>query len=176
MANKEALRELQTRLAERLKAVRAQARGQSWLAVECSGRGFLLPLQDAGEIFAQAAIVPVAHAKPWFLGVPNLRGGLHGVVDLAAFLGVKGAERGVETGRERAQLVALNAGLEINCALLVDRLAGLRSATQLTPEPDAGEARPSFVGGRFRDAGGRLWQELRLAELAHHPAFLKIVG
>lgn len=176
MANKEALRELQTRLAERLKAVRAQARGQSWLAVECSGRGFLLPLQEAGEIFAQAAIVPVAHAKPWFLGVANLRGGLHGVVDLAAFLGVKGPERGAEAGRERAQLVALNAGLEINTALLVDRLAGLRSAAQLTPEPDAGEARPPFVGGRFRDAGGRLWQELRLAELARHPAFLRIVG
>ncbi|MBK6863233.1 MAG: chemotaxis protein CheW [Ideonella sp.] len=176
MANKEALRELQTRLAERLKAVRGQARSLSWLAVECSGRGFLLPLQDAGEIFGAAAIVPVAHAKPWFLGVANLRGGLHGVVDLAAFLGVKASERPADAGRERAQLVALNASLEINCALLVDRLAGLRSSGQLTPEPDAGQTHPPFVGGRFRDAAGRVWQELRLAQLAHHPAFLRIVG
>lgn len=176
MANKEALRELQSRLAERLKAVRAQARGQSWLAVECGARGFLLPLEDAGEIFAHAAIVPVAHAKPWFLGVANLRGGLYGVVDLAAFLGLEGRERGIDAGRERAQLVALNAALDINCALLVDRLAGLRSAAQLTPEPDGGQARPSFVGGRFRAADGRLWQELRLAEMAHHSAFVKIVG
>ena len=175
MANTEALRELQTRLAERLKAVRAQARGRSWLAVECSGRGFLLPLADAGEIFAHAVIVPVAHAKPWFLGVANLRGGLHGVVDLAAFLGAKPAERGADAARERAQLVAFNAALEINCALLVDRLAGLRSETQLTPEPPGGEGLPSFVGGRFRDADGRLWQELRLAVLAHHPAFMRIV-
>ena len=176
MANKEALRELQNRLAERLKAARSQARSVSWLAVECSGRGFLLPLHEAGEIFAPTAILPVAHAKPWFLGVANLRGGLHGVVDLAAFLGVKGAERAGEAARERAQLVAFNATLEINCALWVDRLAGLRSAEQLAVEPDSEESRPPFVGGRFRDASGRLWQELVLSELAHHDAFLRIVG
>lgn len=176
MANKEALRELQSRLAERLTAARSQARSVSWLAVECSGRGFLLPLQEAGEIFAPTTIVPVAHAKPWFLGVANLRGGLHGVVDLAGFLGVKGSERTGEAARDRAQLVAFNTALEINCALLVDRLAGLRSAEHLAAEPVTEQAHPSFVGGRFRDATGRLWQELRLSELARHDTFLRIVG
>lgn len=176
MANKEALRELQQRLAERLKEARTTARGRSWLAVECSGRGFLIPLAEAGEIFALATIVPVAHAQAWFLGVVNLRGGLYGVVDLAAFLGIKSGERSVETGRERPQLVAFNAALEINCALMVDRLAGLRSAEQLAAEPDNGQSRPPFVGGRFRDASGRLWQELRLSGLAQHDAFLKIAG
>jgi twitching motility protein PilI len=176
MANKEALRELQTRLAERLNAARGQARGESWLAVESEGRGFLLPLTQAGEIFAPTAIVPVAHAKPWFLGVANLRGGLHGVVDLAGFLGVESAEPAADTGRGRSQLVAFNATLEINCALLVDRLAGLRGAEQLSIEPDTEHSRPSFVGGRFRDATGRLWQEILLSELAHHDAFLRIVG
>ena len=179
MANKEALRELQTRLAERLKTARAEAASVSWLAVECAGRGFLLPLHEAGEIFALTAIVPVAHAKPWFLGVANLRGGLHGVVDLAAFLGVKGAERGTESGRERVQLVAFNAALELNCALLVDRLAGLRSAAQMVAEPAAATAavpRPGFVGERYRDGAGREWQELRLAELARHESFLRVVG
>ena len=176
MANKEALRELQARLAERLKAARGQARAVSWLAVECSGRGFLLPLQEAGEIFAPTTIVAVAHAQPWFLGVANLRGGLYGVVDLASFLGVKGGERINEAVRDRVQLVAFNASLEINCALWVDRLAGLRSQEQLVAEPDPQQAGPAFVGGRFRDATGRLWQELRLSELARHDAFLRIVG
>ena len=45
MANKQALRELQTRLAERMQAARTQPRRQSWLAVECRGQGFLLPLE-----------------------------------------------------------------------------------------------------------------------------------
>src|SRR6478672_9138519 len=118
MANKEALRELQSRLAERMQAARTQERGTSWLAVECSSRGFLFPLKEAGEIFPLSPIVPVPHSHAWFLGVANLRGHLHGIVDLAGFLGVKGSE----PLRDQSRLVAFNAVLDINCALLVDRL------------------------------------------------------
>ena len=173
MANKQALRELQTRLAERLQAARTQVRGQSWLAVECSGRGFLLPLREAGEIFALAPVVAVPYSHRWFLGVANLRGHLHGVVDLAGFLGVKTNE----AARDQSRLVGFNQSLDINCVLLVDRLSGLRSDEDLTPEPDDAHAvRPAFVGARLRDASGRLWQELVLSALAEDEAFLKIVG
>jgi twitching motility protein PilI len=172
MANKEALRELQSRLAERLSAARTQERGKSWLAVECSARGFLFPLREAGEIFALAPLQPVPHTHRWFLGVSNLRGHLHGVVDLAAFLGVKAGE----VNRDQARLVGFNPRFELNCALMVDRLSGLRSEDQLTPEHDDKTPRPGFVGLRYRDASGRLWQELNLAELAGDEAFLRIVG
>jgi twitching motility protein PilI len=172
MANKQALRDLQSRLAERLQVARTQARGQSWLAVECSGRGFLLPLREAGEIFAMAPILPVPYSHPWFVGVANLRGHLHGVVDLAGFLGVKVHE----TGRDQARLVGFNQSLEINCVLLVDRLSGLRSDAELTPQALEVGPRPAFVGASLRDLSGRVWQELVLAELAHDEAFLKIVG
>lgn len=172
MAKKEALRELQARLAEKLQAARTTERGQSWLAVECSSRGFLFPLKEAGEIFAMAPVVPVPHSHSWFLGVSNLRGHLHGVVDLAGFLGVKGSE----PLRDQSRLVAFNSALDINCALLVDRLSGLRSESQLKPEPDAAGPRPAFVGHRFKDESGRVWQELNLAALATDEAFLRIVG
>jgi twitching motility protein PilI len=172
MANKQALRELQTRLAERLQAARTQVRGQSWLAVECGGRGFLLPLREAGEIFALAPVLAVPYSHRWFLGVANLRGHLHGVVDLAGFLGVKA----VDAGRDQSRLVGFNQSLDINCVLLVDRLSGLRSDDQLSPEPDEAGPRPAFVGARLRDASGRLWQELVLSALAGDEAFLRIVG
>jgi twitching motility protein PilI len=173
MANKEALRELQSRLAERLQAARTQERGKSWLAVECASRGFLFPLKEAGEIFALAPVVPVPHSHPWFMGVANLRGHLHGVVDLASFLGVKG----VEPLRDQSRLVVFNASLEINCALLVDRLSGLRSEQQLTAQAESPNGpRPAFVGERYKDEGGRVWQELNLASLASDEAFLRIVG
>src|SRR3954449_949632 len=81
MANKQALRDLQTRLADRLQAARTEPLGRSWLAVECSSRGFLFPLRDAGEIFAMTPLLHVPHSHRWFLGVANLRGHLHGVVD-----------------------------------------------------------------------------------------------
>lgn len=172
MANKEALRDLQSRLAERLTAARTQERGKSWLAVECSSRGLLFPLREAGEIFPLSPVQAVPHTHPWFLGVTNLRGHLHGVVDLAAFLGVKSEE----VNRDQARLVGFNPKFELNCALMVDRLSGLRSEDQLTPVPDNQAPRPAFVGTRYRDGSGRLWQELNLAELASDEALLRIVG
>jgi len=172
MANKQALRDLQARLAERLQAARTEPLARSWLAVECSARGFLFPLGDAGEIFAMVPLQPVPHSHRWFLGVANLRGHLHGVVDLAGFLGVKATE----SGRDQARLVGFNQAFDINCVLMVDRLSGLRSTEELTQEADDEAVRPSFAGARFRDAGGRVWQELRLAELAGDESFLRIVG
>lgn len=175
MAKKEALRELQSRLAERLQAARTQQRGSSWLAVECAGRGFLFPLREAGEIFAPAPMVTVPHTNRWFLGVANLRGHLHGVVDLAGFLGLKAADApSLVPGQ--GQLVGFNQSLDLNCVLMVDRLAGLRGEEQLTREADDGLARPTFAGARLRDTGGRVWQELSLAALAGDEGFLRIVG
>lgn len=171
MAKREALRELQSRLAERLQATRQEADTANWLAVECAGQGLLLPLQQAGEIFPLASLVPVPHTHLWFLGVANLRGRLHGVVDIAAFLGLR---RGVpELGREQSRLVAFNPNLEVNCALLVDRLSGLRSSEQLTPD-GAARPKPSFAGGGYVDASGRRWQEIQLSGLASDPQFLRV--
>ena len=176
MANKQALRELQTRLAERMQAARTQPRGQSWLAVECRGHGLLLPLEQAGEIFAMVPLLPVPHTQPWFDGVANLRGGLHGVVDLARFLGLPEVA-GADSGREQARLIALGAPLGLNAALLVDRLAGLRSLEQLRAASDDGDAtRPAFAPQRWHDSDGRLWQALDLAALAHDVRFLSIVA
>ena len=172
MANKEALRELQSRLAERLKAAQSQERGRSWLAVECAGHGFLFPLQEAGEIFPFTPAMPVPYTSRWFMGVANLRGSLHGVVDLAGFLGIRGSE----PGRDQAWFVAFNSTLNINCAVMVDRLSGLRSIEQLERQPDDGQPKPAFVGAPYRDENKRVWRELNLAALANESAFLKIAG
>ncbi len=176
MANKQALRELQTRLAERMQAARTQPRRQSWLAVECRGQGLLLPLEQAGEISAVVPVLPVPHTLPWFAGVANLRGSLHGVIDLARFLGLPDAAPG-DAGRDQARLIALGAPLGLNAALLVDRLAGLRGIDQLRkPDQDDDAGRPVFAPTRWQDDDGRLWQALDLAELAHDVRFLSIVA
>jgi len=173
MAKREALRELQGRLAERLQQARTEVRAVSWLAVECAGLGLLVPLQSAGEIFSVGVVLPVPHTQRWFMGVANLRGGLHGVVDLAAFLGLR-APIARDAVREQARLLAFNAKQGSHCAVLVDRLAGLRSAEQLTAEPEGEEPRPAFAGARWLDAEGRSWQEIDLAALARNEQFLAI--
>jgi twitching motility protein PilI len=176
MAKREALRELQGRLAERLQQARTEVRAVSWLAVECAGLGVLVPLPTAGEIFAVGTVLPVPHTQDWFMGVANLRGGLHGVVDLAAFLGLR-APIAREAVREQARLLAFNARQGSHCAVLVDRLAGLRSAEQLTAEAPGDDAvRPAFAGARWRDSDGRVWQEIDLAALARHEQFLAIAA
>jgi twitching motility protein PilI len=174
MAKREALRELQSRLAAKLQAARSEARAPGWLAVESGGHGFLLPLAEAGEIFGLASLIPVPHTSRWFLGVANLRGGLHGVVDLAGFLGLRTL---ADSARDGAQLVAFNPSFEINCALLVDKLAGLRGPEQVqADESNDGVARPVFAGTLYRDGAGRRWQELKLAGLAREERFLRIIG
>ena len=115
-----------------MQAARTEPRGKSWLAVECAGQGLLLPLDQAGEIFAVGRVLPVPHTQPWFAGVANLRGGLHGVVDLAGFLGLRARPRQAATAARGRALLALNPSLGVNCALLVDRLAGLRNADELS--------------------------------------------
>lgn len=173
MAKREALRELQSRLADRLQQARTEVRALSWLAVECAGQGLLFPLPTAGEIFAVGTLLPVPHSQKWFMGVANLRGGLHGVVDLAAFLGLR-APISRDAVREQARLLAFNPRFGANCAVLIDRLAGLRSAEQLQPEPDDEAPRPHFAGARWRDESGRLWQEIDLSALVRHEQFLSI--
>ena len=178
MANREALRQLQSRLAERLKAARTETRQISWLAVECGGHGLLVPLSTAGEIFPAGTLLAVPHTQPWFLGVANLRGQLHGVVDLAAFLGLR-LPLARDALRDQARLLAFNPALGSHSAVLVDRLAGLRSATQLTAEPpdgQEGQPRPDFASAMWRDAEGRSWQEIDLAVLARHPQYLAIAA
>ncbi|MBP6899237.1 MAG: chemotaxis protein CheW [Burkholderiaceae bacterium] len=179
MANKDALRALQNRLAERMQQVRTEQPGVTWLAVDCGGQGLLFPLKEAGEIFDLGALTPVPHTQPWFSGVVNLRGGICTVVDLAAFLGLRPQGRPVG---DQARLVAFNAALGVNGALLVDRLEGLRHAADLRLEADDDAAadadvqRPAFAAARWRDAAGRSWQEISLAALAREAQFLAIAG
>ncbi len=179
MSNREALRVLRNRLAERMRQVRTERPAVSWLAVECGGLGVLFPLAQAGEIFDLGAVLPVPHTRPWLAGVTNLRGVLCAVIDFAGFLGLR--RPGAAGAAERARLVTLNPALGVNGALLVDRLEGLRNQADMNPAGDDGAAgddplRPAFAPGRWRDAAGRLWQEIDLAELAAQDQFLAIAG
>jgi twitching motility protein PilI len=175
MANKQALRDLQTRLAERMQQVRSETPGVSWLAVDCAGQGLLLSLKQAGEIFGLGPLLPVPHTQPWLAGVVNLRGGVFTVVDLARFLGLRHVE---PVAQPHARLVAFNAALGINGALLIDRLEGLRHAADLhaADESTDNAARPAFALARWRDVSGRWWQEIDLAALAQSPQFLAITA
>lgn len=177
MPRQEPPRQLQARLAQQLHDMPA-GQAPAWLAAECAGVRLLLPLDEVGEIVEHAPpLLPLPHARPWFEGVLNLRGRLHGVVDLAAFLGLR------PTGAAPAatsRLVALHPSLGLHCLLRVDLLAGLRNASQLAvlpavlPPGSSPGAAPAFAGDLHDDGQGRTWQALRLAALARDAHFLHV--
>jgi twitching motility protein PilI len=175
MANRQALRELQTRLAERLQQARAEGVSAGWLAVELGGRRCLFPLGQSGEIFPVASTHKVPYTQHWYMGVANLRGGLYGIVDIASFISGAPIHRSFDGSvREQARLVALNSALEVNCALLIDRLGGLRGNADFVSREAAPEGSPAFMSAQFTDKAGQTWMEFDLQALASTPEFLAI--
>lgn len=176
MDKRKTLRELQSRLAEKLQAVRSGevVSAAAWLAVDAEGGKYLFPLSQAGEIFPWTATHKVAHTQNWYLGVANLRGSLFGIADFASFLkNTKPLPRNALL-RSESRFVTLNAALDVNCALFVDRLEGLRSTESFreSMKPQAGA--PVFFGHTYIDVHGVHWQEINLQLLSQHTGFLNI--
>jgi twitching motility protein PilI len=174
MADRQALRELQSRLAQRLQQARTQASSAAWLAVQAGSRRYLLPLTQAGEIFPFGVIQSVPYTKSWFLGVSNLRGGLYGVVELQAFAGEVASVNRSEVAKSAARMIAFNAALGINAVVVVDRLLGLRNEQSFTSVESLGGGRDDCLSHKFSDADGAEWYELDLQQLAAHADFLGI--
>ncbi|MDF1484866.1 chemotaxis protein CheW [Ramlibacter sp. H39-3-26] len=176
MANREALRELQARLASRLQTARDEGVAVSWLAVEAGGHPYLLPLGQAGEIFPWTHVQAVPYTSQWFMGVANLRGGLYGIVDLAGLIAHGGAAPAPrsELALADASLLVFNAALDINAALLIDRLVGLRSADAFTASQAPAAGAPAYFGAVYTASDGARWQEISLQKLAQDPVFLSI--
>ena len=171
---KQALRDFQHRLAERLQAARTQGVAASWLAVRAGAERLLVPLSHAAEIFPWTDVQRVPYVQPWFLGVANLRGNLCGVVDLTAFLqGQASAPRSV-MALGQCRLIGFNALLEASCALLVDELLGMRTTQAFVRSSPRGVSDPDYFGHTYVDAQGGQWRELSLQALSQQPAFLEI--
>ena len=174
MAEREGLRALQNRLAQSLTVNAASSGGDTrWLAVMMGGRKFLIPLDQAGEIFAWQQPAALAYTQPWFLGVANLRGRLVGVVDVAQFMG--DAQERSEQQLQQARIVTVHPAYEVNAGIVVDQLLGLRSgkdwASRIEPNPPSGLA---YWGACYEDTQGQKWQELLVGMLVAAPSFLDI--
>jgi len=174
MASREALRVFQSRLANRLQEARTTGAAASWLAVEAAGAKYLFPLNHAGEIFPWSQVHPVPHVKNWFLGVVNLRGGVSGVVDLGAFVTQSAVTQRSEMAQSQCRLVAFSDVLTINCTVLIDKLAGLKSVESFATSAPAALGSPLYFGHSYTDLQGASWQEINLQALSIYPQFLSI--
>ncbi len=174
MSKRDSLRAFQSRLATRLQAARSASASASWLAVEAGKTGYLIPLSHAGEIFPWTEPQPVPYTAPWFLGVANLRGGVFGVVELGAFVSGTSESDAAPSGATQARLVALNELLEVNCALRIDRLVGLRGVEAFTDSKAPADGAPAWLGHAYTEPSGASWQEINLQALSQQPQFLSV--
>lgn len=87
MARSAGLREFQENLARRLANAAAHETLRSRLAIESGDLLWLLPLPDAGEVMPVPRLCRVPLTRRWYNGLVNVRGTLHGMVDLADFCG-----------------------------------------------------------------------------------------
>jgi twitching motility protein PilI len=164
------LRSFQRELASRLASKTAAQVESSRLGVASANGMWLIRLPDAGEVIAVPPIVPVPLTKRWFLGLANIRGNLHGVVDFPAFLGAAPVAMG---SAARLELLARGTEGGDSAGIVVERVLGLRNLAQFEPLPQD-TAVPAWHVARWQDGEGRAWQEIDLALLARDPAFLQV--
>lgn len=167
------LRQYQVQLLERMQAAKSgAAAGVRELGVMIGGRHYLLDLTQIGEIVTPQPVSPVPLARPWYLGLANIRGDLTGVIDLARYQGQPGAVAGTGTGTPaERRLVTFSPKLGFNCALLADRVLGLRTSSEMQAVAEPGAGAPAWAARQFDDGEDRRWTLLDLAQLVREPRF-----
>jgi twitching motility protein PilI len=128
----------------------------------------IAPLSDIKEILNYPAVMTkVPGAKPWMLGIANIRGTLMPVVDLQLFLIGRKTNRG---RRSRVLVSTMDSGLT---GVLVGEMVGMRHFAKDTA---TGNEALSGLFDRYVKYGfnqdGVIWPVFKLSALAEDPAFL----
>jgi twitching motility protein PilI len=162
------LREFQAQLVERMHAARSGTdQHVNQLGVQLGSLRALINLSQAGEIVPLSSITPVPLTQDWFLGVANIRGNLVAVADLARFNGASPTAIDKDT-----RILAFGPALNFNAGILVSRVLGLRSMSQLQPL-QSDQACAAWCVATWIDSEGGQWQQLDLEQAVRDPRFLQ---
>lgn len=164
--------ELLAAMEARVRAARpdvAQRRSEFWL-----GLGFRLrdvwcvaPRDDVREIIAPPQMTRTPGARPWLLGVANVRGGILPVADLGLFLGLP---RRTET--QGGRVLVFNS-TRVPVGFLVDEVAGYRQFVAADQHHEmlgeTGPYAPYLLGAFERD--NKAWLAFSLNKVLLSPEF-----
>lgn len=165
------LRQYQVQLLERMQAAKTGAAvGGRELGVLIGGRPCLLDLTQISEIVPLQPVTPVPLAQDWYQGLANIRGNLTGVIDLARY---QGQAAGDAAAAER-RLITFAPTLGFNCALLAERVLGLRKLADMQALEAPADAGPEWSRQRYTDGEGRQWTRVDLALLVREARFLQV--
>ncbi len=137
------------------------------IAFRINEKMYMAPMNEVSEILDLPSLTRVPNAKPWVLGVANVRGNLLPIMDLSGFL--KGANT---RQHKRSRVLVVNHEL-VHSGLLVDEIYGMRhfereSWTKRLPKIDSAVA--PFVQ-RCYENEERTWMVFSMFKLAESPRF-----
>jgi twitching motility protein PilI len=178
----ESLRELRDRPFDLLLALEAQTLGESgglaargqelWVGVafRLGSHNLVVSRNDVREVITWPGVTAVPRAKPWLLGVANVRGQLIPVTDLSEWAALGSVKR------TRANRVIVINHPDIPAGLLVDEVVGFRrfahndSAAGRSVDLPA-SITPYILGTYARE--DEQWTVVGLHELVESEAFLQ---
>lgn len=167
MTKKVSLREFQAHLASRLSGD-SKKDASGLLGIQSGAQFWLLNLSDSGEIIPLPALVTVPLAKPWFVGLANVRGNMYAVTDFSAFQGNE-----VTAQNADSRLLLIGTRHSNNAALLVTRVLGLRNVNDLESMETPADA-ALWHSQSYADKEGRSWRMLDVKKLLANEAFMNI--
>lgn len=130
---------------------------------------FLVAARDeVREVLPFPGITKLPGAKPWLLGLANVRGQLLPITDLNAFFG------GVPTDIGRNTRVIMVNHPDIPAGLLVDEVRGFRrfvQSEQVSAMPDISPGMVPFISSAY-NTGNEVWGVLGVQALVENPVFL----
>lgn len=148
-----------------------EAAGWRGIGFRLGARRLVAPMSDIQEVLGLPPLSRVPGAKPWLLGIANVRGQLLPVMDLRLFLGGGG------TRVRRSARVLQVVRDDVMAGFLVDEVYGLKtfSGDPGDSASDGVEAwlAPCLTGG-FRDSGGEgEWSVFSVQSVIDQPGFMQ---
>ena len=162
---------------ERRSRIAASGRGQEaahqeeWVGVgfRVGNIRLVAARQEVREVLTWPGVTPLPGAKPWLLGLANVRGQLLPVTDLGAFFG------GEQTPVGRSTRVLMVNHADIPAGLLVDEVRGFRrfiASDKAEALPETLPGMTPFLSGAYGNED-EVWGVLGLHGLVESAVFLQ---
>lgn len=125
-------------------------------------------IDEIAEIIPLPQSTPVPGAKPWILGLANVRGELLTIIDLNQFLTGERTQPGM---RSRLLTTSMN---KAPIGLLIDEIYGQRHFldSDATPSEIPDDSSLRMLVSQQHKVGSDTWQEMNLEHLFNSPEFL----
>lgn len=155
-------------------ALTAAGSSHHWvgLGVRVADRWLLMPQDDVREVITLPTLTRVPGAKPWLLGLANVRGNLLPVCDLRGLMDGDAAPPAPLTRNSR---VLVYNSERRPAGFLVDEVAGYRQFTSAEQDPDAqancGLSAQQVIGAFTRD--GQSWVAVSLHRIVLGDRFVQ---